>query len=426
MLIGTTGLAVADYQNTPLGERMPGSEIHAQVLENLYDQTWLIRPRWAPRLELALFVLLGLLLIWATPRWKPRNAALLALGCIALPIAAGIVALSLAQAGVRRGGARARPADPVQRPARADAGRGEPAAQDGSSRWSRRSASRPPTSPASLRRRSASRPGSCRAPDFLRDDPRIELAAAMTPAREVGGDLYDFFLLDADRLFFLIGDVAGKGVSASMFMAVSKALYKSTSLRSPQATISDLMRAANEEVSRDNPEMFFVTAFAGVLDLDPASSPTATRDTKIRTCSSRRATASCASPTAPDRRLCTVERFAYRNGDRRLRPGELLCLVTDGVVDAQNPAGERYGSQRLQAVFARVQDGETTRARWSTRCAPTFARSRRAPSQPTTSRCWRCAGSDRSPRVSEANPGSGVTAWVPGIALRAQPGLQAR
>ena len=88
----------------------------------------------------------------------------------------------------------------------------------------------------------------------------------MTPAREVGGDLYDFFLLDADRLFFMIGDVAGKGLSASIFMAVSKALYKSNALRNLGGSVGGLMRAANDEVSRDNPEMFFVTAFAGVLD----------------------------------------------------------------------------------------------------------------------------------------------------------------
>ena len=67
--------------------------------------------------------------------------------------------------------------------------------------------------------------------DFLRGDPRVDLAATMVPAREVGGDLYDFFRLDDRRLFFLVGDVAGKGLSASIFMAVSKALYKSTMLR---------------------------------------------------------------------------------------------------------------------------------------------------------------------------------------------------
>src|SRR6185369_10056915 len=88
VLVGVTGLALTDYQNTPLGESMPGSEIHAQLLENLFDHTWLMRPAWAQWVELALFVLLGLLLIWATPRWKPRNAALLATACVVLPASA--------------------------------------------------------------------------------------------------------------------------------------------------------------------------------------------------------------------------------------------------------------------------------------------------------------------------------------------------
>ena len=82
----------------------------------------------------------------------------------------------------------------------------------------------------------------------------------MTPAREVGGDLYDYFRLDDRRLFFLIGDVAGKGLSASIFMAVSKALCKSTILRTTGADIGELMALTNSEVSRDNPEMLFVTA----------------------------------------------------------------------------------------------------------------------------------------------------------------------
>ena len=85
VLVGVTGLALTDYQNTPLGDAMPGSEIHAQLLENLFDQTWLVRPAWASKFELAVFVLLGVLLVWATPRWKPRNAALLATACIVLP-----------------------------------------------------------------------------------------------------------------------------------------------------------------------------------------------------------------------------------------------------------------------------------------------------------------------------------------------------
>src|SRR5258705_3227448 len=62
-------------------------------------------------------------------------------------------------------------------------------------------------------------------------DPRLDLYAFLEPAREVGGDLYDFFALDRDRLFFLIGDVSGKGLPGSLFMAVSKSLYKSAAVR---------------------------------------------------------------------------------------------------------------------------------------------------------------------------------------------------
>ena len=359
VLIGTSGLAMVDYQNTPLGERMPGSEIQAQLLENLYDQTWLMRPWWAARFELAAFVLLGLLLIWATPRWKPAQAALMALGCVSLPIAFGIAAflwkrlvfdaaapavgllilfsallvLTLAEAARQR-----RRLEHVVQAQREKAAyiAGE------------------------LEAAKRIQTGFLPRADILHEDGRIDLAVSMTPAREVGGDLYDFFLLDADHLFFLIGDVAGKGLSASMFMAVSKALYKSATLRSPHATIGELMRTANDEVSRDNPEMFFVTAFAGVLDM---------RTGDLAYCNAGHENPFLVSSGVPGITrltdgagppLCAVDGFAYRDGQRRMRAGELLCLVTDGVVEAQNRGGERYGSQRLHALLARPQAGEIT------------------------------------------------------------------
>jgi serine phosphatase RsbU (regulator of sigma subunit) len=351
VLIGTTGLAVADYQNTPLGVRMPGIEIQAQVLENLFDQTWLDRPRWASRFELALFVLLGLTLIAVTPRWKPRNAALLATAFMALPIAAGFIAfysrrlvfdaaapalgllvlfsflllLSLGEAGRQR----------KRLELLVQAQREQAAYIDGELAAAKRIQT-----------------GFLPRADFLRDDPRIELAAAMTPAREVGGDLYDFFLLGSERLFFLIGDVAGKGVSASMFMAVSKALYKSATLRSPDEPIAGLMRAANDEVSRDNPEMFFVTVFAGVLDLRSGSLDycNAGHENPYLLAPGRAGAVRLTDGAGPP--LCSVDRFAYEGASRRLHAGETLVLVTDGVADAQDPAGERYGSRRLQERLA--------------------------------------------------------------------------
>ena len=359
VLIGMNSLALADYQNTPLGSRVPGTEVLAQALENLLDQTWLARPSWAPALEIAVFVLLGSVLIWATPRWRPGNAAWLALGGIAVCVVSGIAAflwkrwvfdaaapalgllilfsvllvLTLAEAGRQR-----------RRLERVVQAQREQAAYVS----------------GELEAAKRIQTGFLPRADFLAGDKRIEIAVSMRPAREVGGDLYDFFPLDERRLFFLIGDVAGKGLSASMFMAVSKALYKSTTLRSPDATVSELMRAANDEVSRDNPEMFFVTAFAGVLDLDSGELGfcNAGHENPYLLDAQGAGFVQLADAAGPP--LCTVEAFAYREGRKALRHGQLLCLVTDGVIDAQNQRGERYGRQRLQALFGQLHNGQRT------------------------------------------------------------------
>ena len=353
VLVATTGMALVDYTQTPLGERMPGSEVHAQLLENLYDQTWLTRPRWAPWLEISVFMLLGLLLVFATPRWKPGNAALLALTCVAAPMAAGAAAfawrglvfdaavpavgllllfgvllvLTLAEASRQR--------KALERAIRAQREREAYVAGE-------------------LEAAKRIQVGFLPRPGALADDPRVEIAASMTPAREVGGDLYDYFHLDGDRLFFLVGDVAGKGLSASLFMAVGKALYKSITMRSRQATISELMQSANEEVSRDNPEMFFITAFAGILHLESGMLDycNAGHDNPVALSPEGRECARLADGAGPP--LCTVEQFAYRMGQRQLRPGEVICVVTDGVADAQNPGQDRYGSPRLLALLARL------------------------------------------------------------------------
>src|SRR5439155_20916906 len=94
---------------------------------------------------------------------------------------------------------------------------------------------------------------------------RFTLEALLEPARTVGGDFYDCFMLDGERLFFLVGDVSGKGLAASLFMALAKSLLKSIALRDAGDPAAILTRA-NAEISRDNPESLFVTAFAGVLD----------------------------------------------------------------------------------------------------------------------------------------------------------------
>jgi serine phosphatase RsbU (regulator of sigma subunit) len=190
-------------------------------------------------------------------------------------------------------------------------------------------------------------------PTLVRDDPRVDLAASMTPAREVGGDLYDYFMLDTRRLFFIVGDVAGKGLSASIFMAVSKALYKSMALRAPDSDAGALMTAANVEVSRDNPETLFVTAFAGILDLETG---------ELAYCNAGHENPYVLSPaTGAMTRvtdgdgppLCAIDDYAYAGSECRLAAGDVVCVVTDGVNDAQSPAGDLYGAKRVESMLAK-------------------------------------------------------------------------
>ncbi len=358
VLIGSTSGALGDNHATPVAPSMPGIEIHAQLLENLYDQSWLTRPAWAPRAELALFVLLGLALIAVTPRLRPGPGATVAAGGIALPLVASAVAfeegrrvldaatpalallllyvallvLTLAEAARER----RRLEQAVQRQ------REEAARVAGELDAARRI-----------------QQGFLPRADTLRDERRIDLAATMTPARETAGDLYDFFMLDARRLFFMVGDVAGKGLSASVFMAVSKALCKSATLRRPDASIGELMRAANDEISRDNPALLFVATFAGILDL--ASGELAYCNAGHENPYVLRGPSGLARLADGDGPpLCAVEHFAYRGAVRTLGPGDIVCVLTDGVVEAQRGDGERYGRTRLEAALSRIAADATS------------------------------------------------------------------
>jgi sigma-B regulation protein RsbU (phosphoserine phosphatase) len=95
------------------------------------------------------------------------------------------------------------------------------------------------------------------------DRHEFDLFATLVPAREVGGDFYDFFFIDDDRLLFAIGDVSGKGVPAALFMAVVKTLLRATA--GTAATPGDILRRLNDDLSRDNDACMFVTLFCGIL-----------------------------------------------------------------------------------------------------------------------------------------------------------------
>jgi serine phosphatase RsbU (regulator of sigma subunit) len=178
----------------------------------------------------------------------------------------------------------------------------------------------------------------------------VEFFAMLEPAQEVGGDLYDGFMLDDHRFCFLIGDVSGKGVPASLFMALTKTLCKSLARRE-QLPLGQLLRSVNEEISRDNPAFMFVTAVIGVIDA---------RSGFVDLCNAGHDAPVLLRVNQPPKflddtsgpPLYVVEDFPYEPGRIMLEPNDILLLTTDGVTEAADKQYNMYGSARLLQCFS--------------------------------------------------------------------------
>lgn len=353
VLVGVTGVAGVDYQDTTLGERMPGVEIHAQLIENLVEGSAAVRPSWARALEVALFAVLGLVLIRAAPLWRTPATVAFALAAMLVPAGAALAAFAAAH--LQFDAASPAFAFFALFAALLALTLGESSRERRALRRQMQE-EREATARMAGEMEAAQRIQVAMLPraDAFRGDPRLDLAAAMVPAREVGGDLYDFFRLDGRRLFFLVGDVSGKGLSASIFMAVSKALAKSAAVRHPDDDLGTWMTAVNREVSRDNSEALFVTAFAGILDLESGDLVYANAGHDDPYCVGaasglRRLRGGDGPP------LCAVDGHEYSGEHTFLDRDEMIVLVTDGVTDMRDPSGAMYGRARLEALLDRLR-----------------------------------------------------------------------
>ena len=180
-------------------------------------------------------------------------------------------------------------------------------------------------------------------------NPYFRLAASMTPARDVGGDFYDFFLLDQTHLAFVIADVSGKGVTAALYMMTAKTLLKDAVLaaRDPAAAFAKV----NAELCRNNTANMFLTAWSGVLNLETGSltfanaghNPPAVRraDGSIEMLCAR------SGPV-----LAFMDGVPYKASTVRLSPGDAIFLYTDGVTEATDDAGTLFGDERLAKTLA--------------------------------------------------------------------------
>lgn len=176
----------------------------------------------------------------------------------------------------------------------------------------------------------------------------FDIYATMTPAKEVGGDFYDFFLVDDDHLAVVIADVSGKGVPAALFMVIAKTLIKdhTQSGKPPEEVFTEV----NRQLCEANDENLFVTAWMGVLEISTGklvyvnaghNSPVIGRKNgETEFLRSR-----------PGFVLAGLDFTKYRAGSLELMPGDLLYLYTDGVTEAMNTAQELYGEERLKRTL---------------------------------------------------------------------------
>lgn len=178
----------------------------------------------------------------------------------------------------------------------------------------------------------------------------FDIYATMDTAKEVGGDFYDFYLLDENRLAFLVADVSGKGISAAMFMMKAKTLIKSYA--DNESDVSLILTKANKDLCENNEAEMFVTCWMGILD--------------FRTNTVTFANAGHNPPlvkhkdaeyeffiSKPGFVLAGMDGIKYHTGKLSLLPGDEIFLYTDGVTEATNINNELYGDERLKECLNR-------------------------------------------------------------------------
>jgi phosphoserine phosphatase RsbU/P len=175
----------------------------------------------------------------------------------------------------------------------------------------------------------------------------LDIFAAITPAKKVGGDFYDFFFLDESHLCFAIGDVSGKGVPAALFMAVVKTVFKAIASRVHNPT--EILSTVNQEICRDNDFLMFTSLFCGILD---------TRTGEIKYSNGGHNPPYYIAPGGVQQVpktggtvLGLVEKSIYRGGRLVLGSGEAIVLYTDGVTEAMDPKGQFFSEQRLESIL---------------------------------------------------------------------------
>ncbi len=348
VLIGPASVGLGDVRSTPLGRTEYGVRFHAQAIDAILNQGWLVRPRWALTAEWGLGMVLAALAIIGLPRLRWRWLIILPALAVVVIFGGSMAAFLWSQTLL----------DPLR-----------PLLIGGVTALTITAALFAETTRLAkqLREAALAQAGEMKAareiqramlPDaamLARLDPRLDLDAVLEPAQAIGGDLYDAFALPDGRIVFLVGDVTGKGPSAALFMAVSKALAHSL-LRRGGAPLDAIIGALNDELQSDGENFVEVTLLCGIIDL-------ANGRVDLVNAGHENPLVRRADGTLEDvvmeggLPLCTMPGYAYPLESLALAPGDGLVIITDGVREAQNDSGGFFGSDRTRDVLLAWGDG---------------------------------------------------------------------
>lgn len=182
----------------------------------------------------------------------------------------------------------------------------------------------------------------------------VDIYGSLIPAKEVGGDLYDFFIHD-EKLFFCIGDVSGKGIPASLVMAVTRSLVRIVAAREDRPGI--IVEALNDSMADMNESNMFVTMFVGVLDLGSGL---------LRYCNAGHDAPMIAGPEAGKAEMLNVEsnlpiavlaNMKFKEQEISLQSNTSIFLYTDGLNEAENPQKELFGDERMLQAIKEISQG---------------------------------------------------------------------
>lgn len=195
----------------------------------------------------------------------------------------------------------------------------------------------------------------------------FDLYAEMIPAKDVGGDLYDFYFIDDDRLVLVIGDVSGKGVTAALFMVMAKQVIKSEIMRH-DGDVEKTIESVNATLYEDNSARMFITVWLGVLTLSTGhlTYTNAGHEYPIIYRNGSEYKVFKDNHTTP---VACRKRFSAELNELDLEPGDALYLYTDGLTEADNEDQQMFGRDRLEEVLNLNKDADLKTLDDSVRCA---------------------------------------------------------